>query len=76
MHVNQVIWHEENIATIWETSHRYYIMRKFIHEDVTAGGRLDFVWTLVQKAFSCKQVLQFDHCQTVLLLFIMHFKIS
>ena len=42
MHVNQVIWHEENIGTIWETSHRCCVMRKVIHNKVTAGGRVDF----------------------------------
>ena len=41
MHVNQVIWHEKNIGTMWETSHRYCIMRKVIHKEVTAGGRFD-----------------------------------
>jgi len=42
MPVNQVIWHEENIRTIWETSRRCCIMRKVIHKEVTVGGRLDF----------------------------------
>ena len=41
MHVNQVIWHEKNIGTIWETSHRCCIMRKVIHKEVTAAGRFD-----------------------------------
>ena len=42
MHVNQVIWHEENIGTIWETSHRCCIMRRVIHKEITAGGKFDF----------------------------------
>ena len=46
MHENQVNWHEENIGTIWETSHRCCIMRKVVHKDVTTGGRFDFSWTL------------------------------
>ena len=50
MHVNQVIWHEENIGTIWETSHRCCLMRKVIKKEVTAGGRFDFFGTL---RFSC-----------------------
>jgi len=28
MHTNQVIWHEENVGTIWKNSHRCCIMRK------------------------------------------------
>ena len=46
MRVSQVNCHEENIGTIWETSHQCYIMRKFIHKKVTAGRRFDFFWTL------------------------------
>ena len=42
MHVNQVIWHEENIGTIWETYHRCCIMRRVIRKKVTVGGRFDF----------------------------------
>jgi len=41
IHVNQVIWHEENIWTIWETSYRC-IMRKVIHKEVTTGGWFEF----------------------------------
>ena len=37
-----MLWHEENIGTIWKTSHRCCIMRKAIHRKVTAGGRFDF----------------------------------
>ena len=42
MHVNQVIWHEGNIGTIWDTSYRCCIMRKVIHKEVTARGGFDF----------------------------------
>ena len=42
MHENKFVWHEKNIGTIWETSHRCCIMRKVIHTEVTAGGRFDF----------------------------------
>ena len=42
LHLNQVVWHEENIGTIWETSPRCCIMRRAIHKEVTAGGRFDF----------------------------------
>ena len=42
MHANQVIWHEENIGTIWETSRRCCIVRRVIREQVAAGGRFDF----------------------------------
>ena len=41
MHVNQVVWHEKNIGTIWQTSHRCCVMRKVVLKEVTAGGRLD-----------------------------------
>ena len=43
MHVNQVIWHEENIRKIWETSQRCCIMRKVIHKEGTARGRFDYI---------------------------------
>ena len=42
MHVNKVIWHEENIGTIFETLHRCCIMRKDIRKEVTAWWKLEF----------------------------------
>ena len=41
-HVNQVVCHEENIGTIWETSNGCCVMNKAIHKEVTAGGRFNF----------------------------------
>ena len=42
MHGNQVIWHEENIGTMWKTSHRCCIMRKVARKDVTPVGSFNF----------------------------------
>ena len=41
MHVNQAIWHEEIIGTIWEFSHRCCIIWKVIRKEVIAKGRLE-----------------------------------
>ena len=46
MHVDEVLWHGEGGRTVWETSHRCFIMRKVIGKEVVAGGRLDFFWAL------------------------------
>ena len=37
MHINQVIWHEENIGTVWETSHQCCVMRKVILKKLLLG---------------------------------------
>ena len=44
MHANQVIWHEENVATIWKTS-MSQSGRLYVKELLPEEG-LTFFWTL------------------------------
>ena len=51
MHVDVVLCHGENGGATWETSSRGCIMRKDISQEVTAGGRFEFFWTLGEPQF-------------------------
>ena len=42
IHVNEVIWHDENGGETWETSHQCCIVRKVIGKEVAIRGRFDF----------------------------------
>ena len=42
MHVDEVLCHEENGRTTWETSHPGCIKRKVISKEVTSRGRFHF----------------------------------
>ena len=46
MHVDDVLYHWENGVSPWQTSDRGCIIRKVVSNEVTAGGRFDFFWTL------------------------------
>ena len=58
MHINQMIWHGENIGTIWEISHECCIMKRVIYKDVTAGERFDFFWTLLIVLYFLRKLSQ------------------
>ena len=44
----EVIWHEKNGETTWETSYQWFTIRKVKSKIVATRGRFHFFWTLMK----------------------------